>query len=159
MVAAEGPQIWKSQSGDLATGLAITQQLVNGDTSMKLLDTKTKRRQGQQGWRNRVLANFGTECAVCPTGVPQLLEGAHLLPVAKFQERGLAVDNGLCLCRNHHRAMDEGLLALDGRTIHHRFHPKTGLGLTQSLRSKALIPQIGLAADALAYRLKMLLAQ
>ena len=88
------------------------------------------------------------------SGVPQILEGAHLLPVKDFQERGLALDNGLCLCRNHHRAMDESMLAIDGRNILHHFTKETGHGLAQSLRSKAVIPQMGLAADALAYRLE-----
>ena len=96
----------------------------------------------------------GGACAVCPIGVPQVLEAAHLLPVHDFQERGLALDNGLCLCRNHHRAMDESLLAIDGRNILHHFTEEAGKGLVQSLRSKAVIPQMGLAADALAYRLK-----
>ena len=154
LIVADANLVWKHEIGSLTTGLALTQQLVEGDTSMKLLDTTAKRRQGQQAWRNRVLANFGGVCAVCPIGVPQILEGAHLLPVKDFQERGLALDNGLCLCRNHHRAMDESMLAIDGRNILHHFTKETGHGLAQSLRSKAVIPQMGLAADALAYRLE-----
>ncbi len=154
LIVAEADLVWKHGTGDLSTGWDLTQHLAQGDTSMKFLNTTAKHRQGQQAWRSRVLANFGGMCAVCPIGVPQILEGAHLLPVKGFEERGLAVDNGLCLCRNHHRAMDENMLAIDGRNILHHFPEETCQGLEQSLRSKAVIPQMGLAADALAYRLE-----
>jgi HNH endonuclease len=152
LIVAEGALIWSPQEGDLATGWAISKQLAEGDTSMKLLDTKSKRRQGQQAWRCRVLANFKTQCAVCPIGLPQILEAAHLLPVSRNPERGLALANGLSLCRNHHRAMDEGMLALDGNRILHHFR-SSGAGLAESLRRRPITPRFDLAIDGLAFRL------
>ena len=58
-----------------------------------------------------VFERYGAECALCPVSVKQVLEAAHLCPVAD----GGSDDprNGLVLCANHHKAMDEGLFGFD----------------------------------------------
>ncbi|MBC8327401.1 MAG: HNH endonuclease [Planctomycetes bacterium] len=157
LLVAEGPGIWSSQPGDLETGWALSEQLARGDTGMTLLDTKAKRRQGQRAWSHRVKANFKGWCAVCPIGHPRILEGAHLLPVSNHPERGLAKDNGVCLCRNHHRAMDHGLLAFDGGRVLHRFDGEQCEGLLVALRPRIRKPEAALAVDGLDYLLAQFL--
>lgn len=63
-------------------------------------------------------------CALCNCEVPELIQGAHILPVAairkmnyiSFEQRlelALDGDNGLWLCENHHKMFDEGMLSFD----------------------------------------------
>lgn len=153
------PQRWRPTAGDLATGRRIWEALRAGDTSMRLLTTTALRRQGQSIFRARVLANFEYWCAVCPIGIPEILEAAHLLPVHAHPEIGLDLRNGISLCRNHHRAMDEGLLAIDAE------QPRIGTALTQDdaarglcepLSAKARQPFVPLLAHALDWRLSQL---
>lgn len=63
-------------------------------------------------------------CALCNCEIPELIQGAHILPVAairkmnyiSFEQRlelALDGDNGLWLCENHHKMFDEGMLSFD----------------------------------------------
>lgn len=63
-------------------------------------------------------------CALCNCEIPELIQGAHILPVAairkmnyiSFEQRlelALDGDNGLWLCENHHKMFDEGMLFFD----------------------------------------------
>lgn len=63
-------------------------------------------------------------CALCNCEIPELIQGAHILPVAEIkkmhtisleQRLELAVDgdNGLWLCENHHKMFDSGFLTFD----------------------------------------------
>ncbi len=145
--------------GDLKTGRLIWQALRAGDTSMKLLTTSAQRRQGQEVFRARVLSNFDYWCAVCPIGIPEILEAAHLLPVHAHPEIGLDFRNGISLCRNHHRAMDEGLLAIDGerpRIGHALAQDDSARGLCEPLSANARQPFVPLHAHALDWRLNQL---
>lgn len=63
-------------------------------------------------------------CALCNCEIPELIQGAHILPVASirkmnsipFEQRlelALDGDNGLWLCENHHKMFDEGMLSFN----------------------------------------------
>lgn len=63
-------------------------------------------------------------CAFCNCEIPELIQGAHVFPVAAIkglpaitlEERvNKATDgnNGMWLCENHHKMFDEGLLYID----------------------------------------------
>jgi hypothetical protein len=150
---------WRATDGDLATGRRIWEALRAGDTSMRLLTTTAQRRQGQSIFRARVLANFDYWCAVCPIGIPEILEAAHLLPVASHPEHGLDFRNGVSLCCNHHRAMDEGLLALDtkqARLSTSLADNETARGLREPLKAEANRPTVALLGHALDWRLSQL---
>lgn len=67
-------------------------------------------------------------CALCNCEIPELIQGAHILPVAKIkkmfqlaiEERlslALDGDNGLWLCENHHKIFDEGIISFDSHGI------------------------------------------
>ena len=62
-------------------------------------------------------------CALCGCEIPEIIEGAHIWPVASIKNaRHLTLDekiynavdgeNGLWLCENHHKLFDEGLLTI-----------------------------------------------
>jgi len=63
------------------------------------------------------------KCALCECEIPELVHGAHIWGVADIKrEAGLSIDrkvecatdgdNGLWLCENHHRLLDEALLRI-----------------------------------------------
>lgn len=63
------------------------------------------------------------KCALCECDVPQIIQGAHIWPVAEIkrenhltQDEKLSLaldgDNGLWLCNNHHKLLDVNILRL-----------------------------------------------
>jgi len=63
------------------------------------------------------------KCAFCKCGIPEIIEGAHIWPVAEIkkdnhltlnQKLDLALDgeNGLWLCHNHHKLLDINILRI-----------------------------------------------
>lgn len=80
------------------------------------------------------------KCALCECDIPQIIQGAHIWPVADIKRENhltqdeklaLALDgnNGLWLCQNHHKLLDVNILRLfeDGSVKY-----KTSLTETQS---------------------------
>ena len=152
LLREEGDDLWTpEEEASWSTGLEILQAFSQGRTDMTFLDTRAKRRQGQRAWSLRVRGNYGNRCAVCHIDRPWCLEGAHLVPVAVDPSIGLAVDNGVSLCRNHHAAMDRGFLALRGDQILQEFETGRDDGLLSTLRAKPVQPIVPLLAAGLEY--------
>ena len=67
------------------------------------------------------------KCACCDCDVPHIIEGAHIWPVYKIRKSPLdeenkriaATDgnNGIWLCRNHHKLFDEGIVYIDAKSL------------------------------------------
>lgn len=67
------------------------------------------------------------KCALCDCAIPQIIQGAHIWPVADIKRsnnsqddklsHAINKDNGLWLCNNHHKLFDINILAIneDGR--------------------------------------------
>lgn len=64
------------------------------------------------------------KCTFCNCEIPELIEGAHILEVSQIKQRRnlsfedkfkFAIDgnNGLWLCRNHHKMFDENIIYID----------------------------------------------
>lgn len=62
-------------------------------------------------FRNRVLTKYNYTCIVCGCKEEVILEAAHVMGVAEGGDD--STDNGMCLCRNHHRLYDAGLLDIN----------------------------------------------
>lgn len=64
----------------------------------------------QRSFRERVLAAYRDQCAMCRLRHAELLDAAHIIPDS---ERGAAVvSNGLALCKLHHAAFDRHILGV-----------------------------------------------
>ena len=59
-------------------------------------------------FRDKILRKFGNTCLVCGTQETTILEAAHIISVSDGGSDD--AENGLCLCRNHHRLFDAGLM-------------------------------------------------
>lgn len=71
----------------------------------------TERWKRDQKFRKSVLNAYSKCCAICRCKEEKLLQAAHIQSV----ESGGAdtVDNGICLCANHHLMLDHNLIAID----------------------------------------------
>jgi hypothetical protein len=76
-------------------------------------------------FRQEVRRAYNSTCIVCGLTLPPTpfnaiagVEAAHILPWAEYDLD--EVSNGLCLCKNHHWAFDEGLILIihDGQQYH-----------------------------------------
>ena len=79
-----------------------------------------------------LLDRLGTKrCALCECEIPELIQGAHIWPVADIKRQPLTLEqklsyatdghNGLWLCENHHKMFDENLIRIlpSGRISYH----------------------------------------
>lgn len=64
-----------------------------------------RRRLHQRAFRERVLAAYRHQCALCRLKHDELLDAAHIIPDTE-PEGEPVVSNGLSLCRLHHAAFD-----------------------------------------------------
>lgn len=85
-------------------------------------------RQRATDFRERVLTAYQNRCAVCGMQL-RLVDAAHIVPV-KHSESNDETSNGLCLCALHHRAFDQGLIAI--LPDYHIVINRTKLALLQS---------------------------
>jgi hypothetical protein len=97
------------------------------------------------------------KCAFCECDIPQLIQGAHIWPVASIKkEHQLTLeekldhatnrDNGIWLCANHHKLFDEDLLTIEvsGNINYSDKIAESSLNyLTSSTSKMALEPAIG----------------
>lgn len=143
--------------GDPEFGARLLARLARGEFDMAVLTTAARRRQGQRVFAYYVLANFEGWCAFCDVGARVLLEAAHLKPVSVFPEIGLDPLNGVALCRNHHRAFDEGVLLWSGGAPQLAAAAPAGRlrGLTLPLLPASRQPIHPLRPDALEWRARM----
>lgn len=80
----------------------------------KTIDTRINLRKRSSSLRSKSLTLHGAKCAICDIKCDEILEVAHIIPVASG-----GVDkasNTLVLCANHHSAFDKFLYAFDPLT-------------------------------------------
>lgn len=66
-------------------------------------------------FRSAVLEDFDKQCAVCRCKEEKLLEAAHITAVCDGGPD--TVENGICLCANHHIMLDTGLITIDYKNM------------------------------------------
>jgi len=75
------------------------------------LTTQTMQRLHQKSFRERVLAAYQNQCALCRLRHRELLDAAHI--ISDTQEHGdPIVQNGLSLCKIHHAAFDKSIIGI-----------------------------------------------
>lgn len=77
----------------------------------KLREVKT--RVNQNVFRQIVVANYSSKCAITGIDLPELLFASHIIPWAKNEEERLNPENGICLSALYDKAYDKGLIAVN----------------------------------------------
>lgn len=72
--------------------------------------TLVRHRIHQQAFRERVVAAYRSQCAMCRLRHDELLDAAHIVPDSEEGEP--KVSNGLALCKLHHAAFDSFLVSV-----------------------------------------------
>ena len=95
---------------------------VNENGSLSIIDSKKANDNNREvdiilryrrnpNFRKLVLEKYNYTCVVCGCKEPKILEAAHIKSV--YDGGNDDVENGLCLCSNHHKLFDSGLLKID----------------------------------------------
>lgn len=71
-----------------------------------------KSRVNQSVFRDIVLANYESKCAITGIDIPQLLTASHIIPWSKDEEHRLNPENGICLSPLYDKAFDRGLISI-----------------------------------------------
>lgn len=70
------------------------------------------RNRRESSFRKRVLEKYNYQCCICRCSIEQLLEAAHIQAVSEKGDD--SSENGILLCRNHHKMVDEGMIKIHG---------------------------------------------
>jgi putative restriction endonuclease len=70
-----------------------------------------KRRLHQHKFRNFVIREYRTQCALCRLGHSNLLDAAHIIEDS-HADGAAVIQNGISLCKLHHAAYDANLLGI-----------------------------------------------
>ena len=92
---------------DLAGRLTTSLGEVNGDIAepqRRYGVASVRQRLHQRAFRERVLAAYREQCAICRLRHRELLDATHIIPDSEEGEP--RVSNGLALCKLHHAAFD-----------------------------------------------------
>ena len=78
---------------------------VKGETKIR----EVKTRVNQSVFRQMILANYNTKCAITGIDIPELLLASHILPWSKDENERLNPENGICLSALY----DKGLIGIN----------------------------------------------
>jgi putative restriction endonuclease len=97
-------------------------------------------RQGQQYFRQMVLASYASRCAITGIREPELLVAGHIRSWAADPANRLNPRNGICLNRLHDRAFEGGMIAVsaDWRILYSRHLSTDTRGKMESLHDTGL---------------------
>lgn len=74
---------------------------------------EVKYRINQYVFRQIVISNYSSKCALTGIDLPELLVASHIIPWAVNEEERLNPENGLCLSQLYDKAFDRGLLGVN----------------------------------------------
>lgn len=72
-----------------------------------------KTRVNQSVFRQMVLTNYESKCALTGIDIPDLLFASHIQPWATHEKERLNPENGICLSALYDKAFDKGYIAFD----------------------------------------------
>lgn len=82
---------------------------LKGETVMR----EVKTRVNQSVFRQMVLINYSTRCAITGIDIPELLLASHIVPWSKNENERLNPENGICLSALYDKAFDKGLIGIN----------------------------------------------
>ena len=74
-----------------------------------------ERLKRDHNFRKKVLPSYNYQCAVCRCSEEKLLEAAHIIAVKDGGSDD--IENGVCLCANHHLMFDSDLIKIDFKNL------------------------------------------
>lgn len=74
---------------------------------------EVKTRVNQSVFRQMVLGNYSTQCAITGIDIPELLFASHIIPWSKNEKERLNPENGICLSPLYDKAFDRGLIGIN----------------------------------------------
>jgi len=107
-------------------------------------------RRREAGFREKVFSRHGAKCVCCEIRHPDLLEAAHIVPVAN---NGTEIwQNGIPLCATHHCAFDKYLFAFEPESL--KIIAAQGVSLERiGIKYKELTADVDRQAIAVRHRL------
>lgn len=97
-----------SHLGVSETGLLLGE---GDEVRREYVTSVARRRLHQRAFREKVLAAYRHQCALCRLKHDELLDAAHIIPDSQ-PEGEPVVSNGLALCRLHHTAFDRFFIGI-----------------------------------------------
>ena len=82
---------------------------LRGETAI----SQVKTRVNQSVFRQMVLANYATKCAITSIDIPELLLASHIIPWSKNEKERLNPENGICLSPLYDKAFDKGIIGIN----------------------------------------------
>lgn len=82
---------------------------LSGETRLR----EVKTRVNQNVFRQIVLNNYASKCAMSGIAIPALLVASHIIPWSRNKDERLNPSNGICLSALHDKAFDKGFIGLD----------------------------------------------
>ena len=82
---------------------------LKGETVLR----EVKARVNQSVFRQMVLSNYSTKCAITGIDLPELLLASHIMPWSKNEEHRLNPENGICLSALYDKAFDKGIIGIN----------------------------------------------
>lgn len=82
------------------------------DLKGEMVTREVKTRVNQSVFRQMVLANYNTKCAITGIDIPQLLLASHIIPWSKNEKERLNPENGICLSALYDKAFDKGIIGI-----------------------------------------------
>ena len=82
---------------------------LKGETKIR----EVKTRVNQSVFRQMILANYSTKCAITGIDVPELLLASHIVPWSINENERLNPENGICLSALYDKAFDKGLIGIN----------------------------------------------
>lgn len=82
---------------------------LKGETVLREIKTRVN----QSVFRQMVLSNYSTKCAITGIDLPELLLASHIMPWSKNEEHRLNPENGICLSALYDKAYDKGIIGIN----------------------------------------------
>ena len=82
---------------------------LKGETVLR----EVKARVNQSVFRQMVLSNYSTKCAITGIDLPESLLASHIMPWSKNEEHRLNPENGICLSALYDKAYDKGIIGIN----------------------------------------------
>lgn len=79
----------------------------------EIIIREVKTRVNQSVFRQMVLSNYDTKCAITGIDIPQLLFASHIVQWSQNEKERLNPENGICLSSLYDKAYDKGLIGIN----------------------------------------------